>query len=77
MPLGPRDSPKLPPRTIQVIQELAQEQYDGDAGQAITACVKFLSGCQSDIELEFNYQFSSHLSNICCSCDIFHNEIHL
>ena len=33
---------KLPPRTIQVIEELAQEQYDGDAGQAITACVKVL-----------------------------------
>jgi hypothetical protein len=33
---------KLPPRTIQVIAELAKTQYGGDAGQAITACVKAL-----------------------------------
>jgi hypothetical protein len=33
---------KLPPRTVQVIEELAQAEYDGDTGQAITACVKML-----------------------------------
>jgi hypothetical protein len=33
---------KLPPRTVHVIEELAQAEYGGDTGQAITACVKIL-----------------------------------
>ena len=33
---------KLPPRTVRVIQELAQSQYEGDSGRAIAACVKLL-----------------------------------
>jgi hypothetical protein len=33
---------KLPPRTVQLIEEIARTQYDGDAGQAIAACVKLL-----------------------------------
>jgi hypothetical protein len=33
---------KLPPRTVRVIEELAQSQYNGDTGRAIAACVKLL-----------------------------------